>query len=166
MPIYEFYCPDCHTIFNFFSRTVNTSTQPACPRCRKLSLDRLVSAFATIGRAGEEGDDDSLPFDEQKMEGAMEALAGEVENVDSDDPRQAARLMRKFSDATGIEFGESMQEALGRMEAGEDPEAIEAEMGDLMEQEDPFVMPNEKGKGGVRRRRGEAPLRDETLYDL
>ena len=25
MPIYEFYCPDCNTLFNFFSRTINTS---------------------------------------------------------------------------------------------------------------------------------------------
>jgi len=35
MPIYEFYCEDCNTLFNFFSRTVNTDKQPPCPRCRK-----------------------------------------------------------------------------------------------------------------------------------
>ena len=46
MPIYEFYCADCHTIFNFFSRTVNTRKSPLCPRCGKRTLDRQVSAFA------------------------------------------------------------------------------------------------------------------------
>jgi hypothetical protein len=28
MPIYEFYCEDCHTIFNFFSKNVNTTKKP------------------------------------------------------------------------------------------------------------------------------------------
>jgi hypothetical protein len=31
MPIYEFYCPDCNTIFNFFSRTINTSKKTPMP---------------------------------------------------------------------------------------------------------------------------------------
>ncbi|MCK4728291.1 MAG: zinc ribbon domain-containing protein, partial [Desulfobacterales bacterium] len=35
MPIYEFYCEDCNTIFNFFSRSVNTTKRPPCPRCKQ-----------------------------------------------------------------------------------------------------------------------------------
>ena len=72
--------------------------------------------------------------------------------------------MRKLTDMTGMELGPGMQEALKRMEAGEDPDAIEAEMGDLLEDEEPFLMPDKKGgKKGAKRA---APKRDETLYDL
>ena len=91
-------------------------------------------------------------------------LAGEAENINEDDPRQAANLMRKLTDMTGLELGAGMQEALKRMEAGEDPDAIESEMGDLLEGEEPFLLPEKKGKGTAEKR--PAPQRDETLYDL
>ena len=164
MPIYEFYCEDCHTIFNFFSKSVNTTKKPKCPSCKTKTLSRQMSAFAFTGKAKEDSDMDDLPFDEGKMEKAMNMLAGEAENMNEEDPRQAANLMRKLTDMTGMELGPGMQEALKRMEAGEDPDAIEAEMGDLLEDEDPFLMPEKKGRAKGARRA--APRRDETLYDL
>ncbi len=123
-----------------------------------------MSAFSFTGKAKEDADMDDLPFDEGKMEKAMQMLAGEAENVNEDDPRQAANLMRKLTDMTGLELGVGMQEALKRMEAGEDPDAIEAEMGDLLEGEEPFLLPEKKGGGPAKKR--PAPQRDETLYDL
>jgi putative FmdB family regulatory protein len=167
MPIYEFYCVDCHMIFSFLSRGVNTSKRPRCPRCRKRRLQRQVSSFAVTGKA-EEGDEmGDLPLDEGKLESAMTALAGEAENINEEDPRQAARLMRKFSQMSGMEFGEGMEEALGRMEDGEDPEKVEAEMGDMMDSDDLFVMPGKKpgraGQGPVKRGQ---PRRDSTLYEM
>ena len=164
MPIYEFYCQDCNTIFNFFSRNVNTQKKPKCPKCKTKKLSRQMSAFAVTGRAKEDGDLDDLPFDEGKMEQAMQMLAGEAEKINEDDPRQAANLMRKLTDMTGLELGPGMQEALKRMESGEDPDKIEAEMGDLLGDEEPFALPEKKG-GGSRIKRP-APMRDETLYDL
>ncbi len=164
MPIYEFYCEDCNTIFNFFSKSVNTTKKPKCPVCRTKTLSRQMSAFAFTGKAKEDSDIDDLPFDEGKMEKAMNMLAGEAENLNEDDPRQAANLMRKLTDMTGMELGPGMQEALKRMEAGEDPDAIEAEMGDLLEDEEPFLMPDKKG--GTNGAKRAAPRRDETLYDL
>jgi putative FmdB family regulatory protein len=164
MPIYEFYCEDCNTIFNFFSKSVNTTKKPKCPVCKTKTLSRQMSAFAFTGKAKEDSDIDDLPFDEGKMEKAMNMLAGEAENLNEDDPRQAANLMRKLTDMTGMELGPGMQEALKRMEAGEDPDAIEAEMGDLLEDEEPFLMPDKKG--GPKGAKRAAPRRDETLYDL
>ena len=164
MPIYEFYCEDCNTIFNFFSRSINTTKKPKCPTCKTKTLSRQMSSFAFTGKAKEDGDMDDLPFDEGKMEKAMNMLAGEAENISEDDPRQAANLMRKLTDMTGMELGPGMQEALKRMEAGEDPDAIEAEMGDLLEDEEPFLMPEKKG--GKKETKRAAPKRDETLYDL
>lgn len=101
-------------------------------------------------------------MDEAKMEKAVAMLAGEADKINEDDPRQAAMLMRKLSDATGMNLGPGMEEALSRMERGEDPEKIEAEMGDLLEGEEPFIF-GEKRKKGVSKPR---PRIDETLYDL
>jgi putative FmdB family regulatory protein len=162
MPIYEFYCPDCHVIFSFFSRTVNTDKIPACPKCERAELDRQMSSFAVL-RGHKEDQDDGLPdIDESKLEKAMSALASEAESINEDDPRQAAQLMRKLTHMTGLELGSGMEEALRRMEAGEDPEQIEAEMGDLLEEEDPLVFQGQKKFG----RRKLPPRKDETLYEL
>ena len=163
MPIYEFYCKDCHTIFNFFSTTVNTKKVPGCPKCKNRKLTKQVSLFAVTGRA-EENSMDDLPIDESKMEQAMAMMAKEAENINEDDPRQAAKLMRKLTDMTGMELGRNMEEALSRMERGEDPEKIEAEMGDLMDDEEPFILPGKKG--GRLFGKKTAPKKDETLYDL
>ena len=162
MPIYEFYCEPCNTVFNFFSRTVNTQKTPACPKCRR-PLKRQMSVFAKVSRGKEEPAGDGMPpFDEAKMEKAMAMLAGEAEKLNEDDPRQAAQLMRKLSDATGLSLGAGMEEALSRLEKGEDPDRIEAEMGDLLGGEEPFVLEGKGKKGG----RKPGPRVDETIYDL
>ncbi len=164
MPIYEFYCQSCNTLFNFYSKTINTSKTPSCPKCINHPLSRRMSAFAVTGKAREDSQMDALPFDESKMEQAMQMLAGEAENINEDDPRQAANLMRKLTDMTGIELGPGMQEAIRRMESGEDPEQIESEMGDVLGEEEPFLLSGKKGKTLAGKQK--APLRDDMLYDL
>lgn len=162
MPIYEFYCSRCHMIFNFFSRSINTEKIPPCPKCDRPKLERQMSSFAVI-RGLKEDQDDGLPdIDESKLEKAMTALASEAERINEDDPRQAAQLMRKLTDMTGLELGSGMEEALRRMEAGEDPEQIEAEMGDLLEDEDPVVFQGQKKSG----RQQLPPRKDDKLYEL
>ena len=162
MPIYEFYCKKCNTIYNFFSKSVNTEKIPDCPKC-KVKLKREMSVFANISKSKEnDTDSDMPPIDEAKMEKAMAMLAGEAGNINEDDPRQAAMLMRKLTDATGLSMGPRMEEALSRLEQGEDPENIEAEMGDLLNDEDPFII---EAKGKTIRKKHK-PNVDETLYDL
>ena len=102
-------------------------------------------------------------LDESKMGQAMDLLAREAEQMDEDDPRQAANLMRKLTDMTGLKMGSGMEEALTRMEAGEDPEQVEAEMGDLLEQEDPFGLEKKSTTGGLKK---QALTIDDTLYYL
>ncbi len=164
MPIYEFYCADCHTVFNFLSRTIETRKRPTCPRCERPHLERRASTFAvTSGRA--EQDPAELPagVDTERMERAMAGLAREAEGVADDDPKAMAGLMRRFYEGTGAAMGEGMSEALRRFEAGEDPETIEAEMGDVLEAEDPF-----EGHGPSLRRLGRRsrPAVDPELYEL
>ena len=164
MPIYEFFCDDCNMIFSFFSKSVNTKKRPICPKCRKKKLSRQISMFAITGKAKEDSDLDDLPIDESKMEQAMGMLAGEAEKMNQEDPRQAANLMRKLSDMTGMQMGPGMNEARKRMESGEDPDQIESEMGDILQSEEPFIMPGAAGQAGKTKK--PAPQRDETLYEL
>jgi hypothetical protein len=125
----------------------------------------MMSSFATIGKAKETNGDDPLAgLDESKMEQALAGLMREAEHINEDDPRQMANLMRKFADKTGLNLGAPMEEAIARMEAGDDPEQIEREMGELMDGEEPFSLEAMKKKvqSGSRR----TPLRDERLYEL
>ncbi len=160
MPIYEFYCSDCNTIYNFYSKRIDTQTRPECPKCGHSELERQVSMFATIGKASEE-DDQFAGIDESKMEQALDSLMRESENINEDDPKQMATLMRKFTERTGMSLGENMEEAISRMEKGEDPEQIEKEMGDLMDEDD-FSFEAIRKKALSKR----PPSHDETLYDL
>ena len=79
MPIYEFYCEKCNTIFNFYSKLINTSKQPLCPRCKEVKLRRFLSSFSVLRQDSEDGGEDALPFDERAMEKAFGVLAQEAE---------------------------------------------------------------------------------------
>jgi putative FmdB family regulatory protein len=165
MPIYEFYCKKCNTVYKFYSRTIDTTTIPKCPKCRRVKLERIFSSFATLSRRGsEEGPEAGVPdIDESKLERAMAMIEKEAEGLDENDPAQAADLMRKLTDAAGISMGEGMEEALARMERGEDPEKIEEELGDLLG-EDSFQFESKKKKGA--KKTLPKPRVDETLYEL
>jgi len=168
MPIYEFYCRPCHRIFNFLSRGVNTTKRPTCPRCGKARLERRPSAFAISKGRTEPGPEGDLPdLDDSRIEEAIGGLAQEAEGINEDDPRAMARLMRKFYTRTGLPLGDGMEEALQRMESGEDPEKIEEQMGELLEGEDPFAgEPASASRLRALRRRLSAPTVDSTLYEL
>ena len=101
-------------------------------------------------------------IDEAKMEQAMLAMAGEMEGMNEEDPQTMARFMRRFSDMTGMRLGDGVEEALNRLEAGEDPDQIESEMGDIFESDDLFAPKTLKGL----KKRYLPPERDDTLYKL
>jgi len=169
VPIYEFYCGSCHVVFSFFSRRVDTTTRPACPRCGQPKLQRQVSRFATQGKSSAESGD-ALPgdLDESKMESLMESMAHEAEGLDENNPRQLASMMRKLHDASGMPLDAKAEEAIRRMEAGESPEKIEEEMGDVFGESGPDLdSPADAGPAGPRRKaRRRPPAVDEKLYDL
>ena len=168
MPIYEFYCKHCHTIYNFYSGRVNLDKVPSCPGsdCVGESLQRQVSLFSISKGRSENDEDEGLgDIDEAKLEKAMMSLAGEVDKLDEDDPKQAAQMMRKLFDATGMKLGDGIEEAISRMESGEDPDKIEQEMGDLLEEENPFASKPKKLLDDLRRKYL-PPKVDEHLYEL
>ncbi len=161
MPIYEFYCDVCNTIFNFFSHRVNTEKRPMCPRCNKGPLERLISRFSFL-KGTEEQDDVRMPeLDDTKVQRALSLLEREAKYMNEDDPMQAAHLMRRLFDTTGMNLGSGIEEALRRMEAGEDPDKVEEEMGDVLSEDIFKASPKAFQKG-----RRKPPERDETLYYL
>lgn len=176
MPIYEFFCQDCHRVYQFFSSRIDTEASPACPRCGREELPRKPATFSTLrhrSSGGEEGDE-FLPegMDEARMEAALESVMSEMEGMGgmdeeaAEDPRQMAKMMRRFSEAAGLEPGDRMQEMLARMEAGDDPDRLEEEMGDELDESDDlsdlFRLKKALGRAGRARR----PETDPELYFL
>jgi len=163
MPVYEFFCRNCNTIFSFFSKSINTSKIPNCPKCSG-PLEKQVSLFSCVDAGRKETDTEDMPIDERKLSKIMDGLGAESEKLDGEDPRQAAALMKKFTELAGVKPGNGLKEAIDRLAAGEDPEKIEQEMGDILENDDLFQAGEKKisDAGSAL----PAPRRDETLYDL
>jgi hypothetical protein len=78
---------------------------------------------------------------------------------DSEDPREMSRVFRRFGDLTGLELGPKMEDALRRMEAGEDLESIESDIDHEDDGLDDFLRVK---KGLLRRAR--KPRVDDTLH--
>lgn len=168
MPIYEFYCPDCHTVFSFLSRSVDTDKRPDCPRCKRKAIERRPSRFAVSRGLQEKPEGDLGDVDDERLDRAMASLAGELDGVDENDPRGAARLMRRLYESAGMPVGGVLEEALRRMESGEDPDAIDAEFGDALDAEDPFLGAGtgEKPTASKLARRFLPPRTDPELHEL
>jgi putative FmdB family regulatory protein len=162
LPIFEFLCPACNRIYSFLSLSAATQRQPTCPRCGAIDLSRVPSRFAVSkGRqstpakasaAPEGGDDVAADRMEQEMMRMVEGL----DEKDAENPRVMGRMMRRLAETSGEPITPTMEEMFRRMEAGEDPETLEDELGPQLEAE--------MGDGGGGDRG--APTRDEGLYDL
>ena len=172
MPIYEYFSPETNKIYAFFAhRPADADRVPRCPDGDQYSMRRQLSGFAVIGRAREplEGGGDDL--DDPRMEAAMAELEREMSGMDEEnpDPRQMGHLMRRMSELTGERMPEVMEEMVRRLEAGEDPDKLEEEYGDMPELE-AFgsdagdADAGEKTRSLLRRMRG--PVRDPELYEL
>ena len=177
MPIFEFYCPDNHKIYQFFARNAEQAGRiPKCPENPKYRMVKKVSGFAiggvekkSAGDAGEDGPD----MDDPKMMAAMAEMEKAVSGMDEDnpDPKQMGQLMRQMAEMTGETLTGEMEEMVRKLEEGHDPEALEEQFGEMLEDEngegdamDGMMAESEK-KGSAGTFRG-PPLRDETLYEF
>lgn len=166
MPIYEFACPKCCRIFSFLSKRVNPDRLPQCPKCGNQKLKKEISRFAmTKGlkepAAAPIGEDDGPPMpdlDDPRIERAMLEMERDLEHLDENNPKHMAHMMKKMKDLMPPgTMPKEMDIAIKRLEAGEDPEKIEADMGDVLG--DFMGGPEESGAGGG------AYTKDSGLYD-
>jgi len=171
MPIYEFACPKCRKLYSFLSKRVNPAHSPSCPKCGNKKLTKQMSRFAmTKGLAepsaaneGAEGEPPMPDMDDPKIARAMSELERDMDSLDENNPKHMAYMMKKMKDVLPAgTVPKEMDEAIKRLESGEDPEKIEADMGDLLggamgDEEDDMGMGGYGGGGGY--------SKDAGLYD-
>jgi len=164
MPIYEFACSKCRKIFSFLSKRVNPDRLPVCPKCGNTKMDRQLSRFAMSRNLKEPAakggpEDAGIPepdFDDPRVARAMAEMERDMEHLDENNPRHMAHMMRKMKDLLPAgAMPKEFETAIKRLEAGEDPEKIEADMGDVFGE-----MMGGEGAGG-----GGGYSKDDGLYD-
>ncbi len=174
MPIYEFACAKCRKVFSFLSKRLNPEREPVCPKCGNPRLVKQVSSFAMIkgvaepapgaGAGSEDGDaGGAFPeVDEAKVDRVMSELERDMDHLDENNPRHVAHMMRRMKEIMPPgTTPKELETAIRRLEQGEDPEKVEADMGDVLgglmgggEDEEP-------GGGGA----GRGYTKDGGLYD-
>ncbi|MCX6031256.1 MAG: zinc ribbon domain-containing protein [Chloroflexi bacterium] len=119
MPIYEYTCHDCKRRVSLLWRSFADADnrQAVCPRCGGDHLTRLISRVSVVRS------------EESRLDNLADPSA--LNGLDENDPKSLARFMRKMASETGEDLGPEFGEVVGRLEAGEDPEAIEKSMPDL-----------------------------------
>lgn len=118
MPTYEYRCQDCGRIVGIYqSYEEYGSVTVECPRCGSEQLQRVFRP----------------PRLARSEESRLEDLSDPSQwgDIDEDDPKSLARMMRKMGDELGEEMPPEFDEVVGRLEAGEDPEEIEQSMPEL-----------------------------------
>jgi putative FmdB family regulatory protein len=151
MPIYEFACPKCRKIFNFLSKKTRPNHSPACPKCGNRKLTKQVSSFAMTRSVKEPSADapgqGPMPdLDDPRLMRAMSAMERDMEHLDENNPKHMAHMMKKMKDLMPAgSMPRELDAAIKRLEAGEDPEKIEADMADVLGD---FMGGEEGGPGG------------------
>ena len=107
-----------------------------------------------------EGDEPPMPnFDDPRVMKAMSEMERDMAHLDENNPKHMAQMMKKMKDVLppGM-MPKELDVAIRRLEAGEDPEKIEEDMGDLLGE---FMggKEDERGMGGG------SYTRDSGLYD-
>ena len=165
MPIYEFACPKCRKIFNFLSKRSRPDHSPVCPKCGNRKMAKQLSVFAMPSGAKEPAAADvdgpehgPMPnMDDPRMMRAMAEMERDMEHLDENNPRHMAQMMKKMKDLMPAgTIPKEFDVAIKRLEAGEDPEKIEEDMGDVLGD---FMGGEEGGPGG-------GYSHDSGLYDM
>jgi len=163
MPIYEFYCPDNHKLYSFYARSTQfADCVPRCPDDPSYGMIRQVSSFAiTQGESdAEDGGEDFLDAVDERALHELEQAVGNLDSEDAD-PRQLTELMGRFSEMTGKRLPEPFKEMMAKLEAGEDPQALEEAYADLLNDEALLEEVRRELSHNTSK-----PERDDTLYEL
>lgn len=122
MPSYDYRCLNCNRRFNIFmSYSEYGNRQVTCTHCGSTNVQRRIGRIRVLRS------EDSR-FEDMADPAMLEGL--------EEDPRAMGRMMRKMSAEMGEDLGPEFNEVIGRLEAGQSPEEIEAavpEIGNMAE---------------------------------
>jgi hypothetical protein len=188
MPIYEYYCRENHTIYQFYAKTLaQGKTTPRCPDNPKFRLQKMVSAFAinsggTPDEAAEKPPAAAPSAEDRRLDAAMDSMEREFSGMDENNPKEMARMMRRMTQVSGEKLDGQLEEVVRKLEEGVDPDSLE----DKMPPDNPAEDSGDPEGGGIgldrdmpgplaekdprepRHRfkaRAAAPRRDPQLYD-
>src|SRR5690606_21718810 len=137
------------------SKRVQPEHSPTCPKCGNKELSKQMSRFAmtrgltepAAGGPEGEGNEPPMPdFDDPRVERVMAELERDMTQMDENNPKHMAHMMRKMKEVMPEgAMPKELDVAIRRLEAGEDPEKIEEDMGDVLGD---FMGGEEGGMGG------------------
>ena len=118
MPTYEYRCLDCRKRAAIYQSYADYGRVPvACPHCGSARLERRIGRVR-VARS-----------EESRLDAVSDP--GDWGDVDENDPRSVARMMRRMGSEMGEEMPAEFDEVVDRLEAGESPEEIEKDIPDL-----------------------------------
>jgi putative FmdB family regulatory protein len=118
MPTYEYRCLDCRkraAIYQSYADYGRVAV--ACPHCGSARLERRIGRVRVA----------------RSEESRLDTLSDPSDwgDVDENDPRSVARMMRRMGSEMGEDMPAEFDEVVDRLEAGESPEEIEKDIPDL-----------------------------------
>jgi DNA-directed RNA polymerase subunit K/omega len=123
---------------------------------KQVSRFALTRGLAEPAAKSESGGPPMPDLDDPRVERAMMELERDLEHLDESNPRHMAHMMKKMKDLMPPgSVPKELDVAIKRLEAGEDPEQIEADLGDVLGD----FMGGEAGGGSG------GYTRDSGLYD-
>lgn len=177
MPLYEFYCEPCHTIYTFRFPRVDIRTIPLCPVC-KHALKKEVSRVNCILRkntpssADTEGNFSSEEIEDAQRNDLLAQMERRLQALDESDgsPAEALALMQRMAQEGGYQFNSDIAEAFARIEAGEDPEKVCETFDEVFNADNPFASADASDTPAAQHaavwRYFTPPRHDPTWYDL
>jgi len=118
MPVYEFRCQSCHNRVGIQLSYAEYGVKAiTCPVCGSSELTRLIGRIR-IAKS-----------EDRRMDDMSDTSF--LGDVDENDPKSLARAMKKMGQELGEDLPPEFNEITSRLEAGEDPEAIEKSMPEL-----------------------------------
>ena len=107
MPIYEYRCDKCRRVSSVLTTRISAKVEAVCDHCGSKKMSRLMSRFA-------------MPRSEESR---LDSLAdpSRLGDVDENDPKSLARMMKRMGTEMGDEFGGAeFDEAVEELESSGD----------------------------------------------
>lgn len=116
----------------------------------------MTRGLAEPSTQGDGGEGPMPDIEDPRIARAMAEMERDMEHLDENNPKHMAHMMRKMKDMMPAgTIPKDLDIAIKRLEAGEDPEKIEEDMGDVLGD---FMGGGDGGMGG-------GYTKDEGLYD-